>query len=111
MLVHRLAQALSLHPVALQLLHPLLVLLQGLLQLGLVHTPALLLLLRVVQLEKTSEAFNPSVLLRCPAGLGRTFIRYNHQILIEKSHLSFQLLDLSLGHGVLYLELHGEDRF
>lgn len=50
-LVHSLAQALSLHPVSLQLLHTLLVVLQGLLQLGLIHTPALLLLLRVVQLR------------------------------------------------------------
>ena len=58
-LVHRLAQALSLHPVALQLLHPLLVLLQGLLQLGLVHSPALLLLLRVMQLERQATRLIP----------------------------------------------------
>ncbi|KAG7227686.1 hypothetical protein INR49_029448, partial [Caranx melampygus] len=50
-LVDGLAQALSLHPVALQLLHALLVLVQGLFQLSFIHTPALLLLLRVVQLE------------------------------------------------------------
>lgn len=54
-LIHGLAETLRLHPVALQLLHALLVLLQRLLQLGLVQPPALLLLLSVVQLRTEGE--------------------------------------------------------
>lgn len=51
-LVHSLTQTLGLHPVALQLLHALLVLPNALFQLGTLHAPAQLVLLCMRQLDE-----------------------------------------------------------
>lgn len=103
--VDSVAEGLRLDPVALQLQHPLLVLLDAGLQLGLLLLPALLLPLHGCQLttatllEQQFRSFSRQALVRAatPGANG------------SKIYLVFQLLDLGLSDCVFDLELLGAE--
>lgn len=109
--VHRLAQALSLHPIALQLLHPLLILSHRLLQLSPLHPPAQLILLSVSQLERDGEIVTRvnkgclKISYKCSLFWNLQFKASKQDDMHKRSYLPLELLDLSLGHSMFYLEL------